>query len=90
MLYGASSAVVLLYSIARIYTLRCHGNPHHLGRTSWIYWPSQAAMALAAVVILVEAGFVAGDKAIGVPAFLGCCLMSSAWVRILNFFYSGI
>ncbi|CAO3565475.1 unnamed protein product [Mortierella alpina] len=37
-------------------------------------------MALAAVVILVEASLVAGDKTIGVTAFLGCCLMSSAWI----------
>lgn len=80
-LYGASSVVVLLSLVARIYSLRYHGKPHHLGRTAWIYWPSQAAMSLAATVILIEASFLVGDTAIGVPALLGCLLMSGAWVN---------
>ncbi|KAF9997077.1 Multidrug resistance-associated protein 1 [Entomortierella chlamydospora] len=65
--------------IVRLYYLRKHGKPHNLGRTAWIYWPTQIAMSLAAIVILVQAIILYRNNSPPV-ATLGCLIMGVAWI----------
>ncbi|GJJ68246.1 ATP-binding cassette, subfamily C (CFTR/MRP), member 1 [Entomortierella parvispora] len=78
-LYGALSAIALLVFLGRFWFLSIHGQAHHLGRTAWIYWPTQAAMTLAAGVILGEAWVLATDETASTVAVLGCIGMGLAW-----------
>ncbi|KAF9347394.1 Multidrug resistance-associated protein 1 [Mortierella sp. AD094] len=77
------SACILF--IVRLSFLRKHGEPHHLDRTAWIYWPTQIAMSLAAVVILVQALVLYRNNSPLVTT-LGCLSMGVAWIAavILN------
>ncbi|KAF9352691.1 hypothetical protein BGX26_009539 [Mortierella sp. AD094] len=49
-LFGALSSLAIVGFVLRIYFLTHHGVAHNLGRTAWIYWPTQICMTLAAVI----------------------------------------
>ncbi|KAG0213299.1 hypothetical protein BGX31_001295, partial [Mortierella sp. GBA43] len=78
-LYGAVSMVASLVFISRILYLYIRGQPHHLGRTAWIYWPTQTAMALAAVVMLIQSVIMYNDGS-STAFVLGCIGMAVSWV----------
>lgn len=84
-LYGAVSVIALLLFCGRFLYLSRHGQAHHLGRTAWIYWPTQIAMTLAAAVILVEATVIGMDHEASLVAVLGSIGMGVAWVNDIPF-----
>ncbi|KAI8349285.1 hypothetical protein B0O80DRAFT_460130 [Mortierella sp. GBAus27b] len=77
--YGAVSMVASLVFISRILYLHVRGQPHHLGRTAWIYWPTQAAMFLAAAVMLIQT-VILYDSDASIVLVLGCIGMAISWV----------
>ncbi|KAF8985705.1 Multidrug resistance-associated protein 1 [Entomortierella lignicola] len=50
-----------------------------MGRTAWIYWPTQIAMSLAAIVILIQALVLYHNDSPPV-AILGCLIMGVSWI----------
>ncbi|KAF8927534.1 hypothetical protein BGZ58_010336 [Dissophora ornata] len=54
MLYGAMSILATIAFAARIVQLKTKCAPHRLGRTAWIYWPSQICMGLNGALALVN------------------------------------
>ncbi|KAG0220916.1 hypothetical protein BGX31_010388, partial [Mortierella sp. GBA43] len=50
--FGVLSVLAAALFASRIYYLRHHGKAHGLGRTAWIYWPTQACAAVAAIIAL--------------------------------------
>ncbi|KAF9911161.1 hypothetical protein BX616_010659 [Lobosporangium transversale] len=86
-LYGAFSILATIAFISRILYLRKRCTLHHLGRTAWIYWPTQIAMGTAAVLSFVNATsrLLHGD---GYPAAVfGYFSLGLAWVLavVLNY-----
>jgi hypothetical protein len=71
--------VASLVFISRILYLHIRGKPHHLGRTAWIYWPTQTAMALAAAVMLIQSVIMYNDDS-SIAIVLGCIGMAVSWV----------
>ncbi|KAG0012452.1 Multidrug resistance-associated protein 1, partial [Entomortierella chlamydospora] len=49
-LFGALSLLAIGGFVSRVHYLIRHGVAHNLGRTAWIYWPTQICMTLAAVI----------------------------------------
>ncbi|KAF9201818.1 Multidrug resistance-associated protein 1 [Haplosporangium sp. Z 27] len=49
-LFGALSVVAAAGFAWRAYYLPHYGVAHQLGRTAWIYWPTQISMTLAAII----------------------------------------
>ncbi|KAG0054479.1 hypothetical protein BGZ83_011166 [Gryganskiella cystojenkinii] len=74
------SAVAILLFFGRFFYLSRHGRAHRLGRTAWIYWPTQIAMTLAATIILVEATVLGMDHDASLIALIGCAGMGLAWL----------
>lgn len=70
--------------LGRLWYLSNHGLAHHLGRTAWIYWPTQIAMTLAAGVMFGEAVVLSKDEAASAVAVFGCLSMGVAWVNNLS------
>jgi len=73
--------------LGRLWYLSSHGLAHHLGRTAWIYWPTQIAMTLAAGVIFGEAVILGKDEGASAVAVFGCLGMGVAWVNNLPPFH---
>ncbi|GJJ77404.1 hypothetical protein EMPS_09763 [Entomortierella parvispora] len=54
-LFGALSALATISLVGRLIYFRKYGQAHGYGRTRWIYWPTQACMAMAAMCALLLA-----------------------------------
>ncbi|KAG0076583.1 Multidrug resistance-associated protein 1 [Podila epicladia] len=87
-LMGALSVAAIVGFVLRIIHLHTHRSPHGLGRTEWIYWPTQicisAASALAFTNIFVQ--YALGTSALSVVfGYLGTGM---AWTTavILNYY----
>ncbi|KAF9110690.1 Multidrug resistance-associated protein 1 [Mortierella sp. AM989] len=79
-LFGALSLFAVVVFVLRIYYLRVHGIAHHLGRTAWIYWPTQICMTLAAVIAwLLSLQFVFLPAATFPIAAWSCISLAIAW-----------
>ncbi|KAF9938432.1 hypothetical protein BGZ67_000203 [Mortierella alpina] len=50
-LLGVPAAIALIAFVGRMRWLKLHRSPHDYGRTGWIYWPSQAFIALACLIL---------------------------------------
>ncbi|KAG9323042.1 hypothetical protein KVV02_001697 [Mortierella alpina] len=50
-LLGVPAALALIAFVGRMRWLKRHRRPHGYGRTGWIYWPSQAFIALACLIL---------------------------------------
>lgn len=82
-LLGAFSIVVMVAFVARIVRLRVSCTPHHLGRTAWIYWPTQVFMGLAGILALINA-CLQYWRSDGTPAsIVGYLCFGSAWILAL-------
>ncbi|KAG0240518.1 hypothetical protein BGX31_001878 [Mortierella sp. GBA43] len=79
-LYGASASIALLVFAARINRLRSSHQPHNLGRTSWIYWPSQFFMLMVSIAMFIQAvnGYLSLDNS--TVHAVSTSLMGSAWL----------
>ncbi|KAG0281240.1 hypothetical protein BGZ95_005610 [Linnemannia exigua] len=84
----ASSTATLAIAgfLIRIHFLIHHLKPHGLGRTAWIYWPTQGSMIIAATAIWTMAYLLFSTEEIPVIFAWGCVLMGAAWITavILN------
>ncbi|CAO3565923.1 unnamed protein product [Mortierella alpina] len=85
-MYAATAAVALLVFTARIHHLRKGHQPHHLGRTAWIYWPTQGFMFAASSTMMAQAilGVMTGSSSAYV---IGTLLMGTAWLCALPLNY---
>lgn len=67
--------------LTRVRYLIHHGKPHGLGRTAWIYWPTQIFMVIAAFAIWTLAFQFFSTKHFLAVAAWSCIVMGTAWVR---------
>jgi len=78
MLLGSFSILAAAAFVARVWHLRAHRTLHHLGRTAWVYWPTQVCMGLACILSLTTAWQWHGS---GMPAAVfGYYCFAIAWV----------
>ncbi|KAF9967324.1 hypothetical protein BGZ70_009949 [Mortierella alpina] len=86
-MYAATAAVALLVFTARIHHLRKAHQPHHLGRTAWIYWFVQGFMFAASSTMMAQA--IQGVMATSSAAYvIGTLLMGTAWLCALPLNYN--
>ncbi|KAF9148512.1 Multidrug resistance-associated protein 1 [Linnemannia schmuckeri] len=80
------ATVAIVGFLTRIHYLARHTKPHGLGRTAWIYWPTQISMVVAAITIWTLAYQFFSMKNYSVICAWSCLLMGVAWVAaaILN------
>ncbi|KAG9062305.1 Multidrug resistance-associated protein 1 [Linnemannia hyalina] len=80
------ATVAIAGFLARIHYLTHHAKPHGLGRTAWIYWPTQISMIVAAIAVWTLAYQFFAMKDFPVVSAWSCTLMGAAWVAaaILN------
>ncbi|KAG0085747.1 Multidrug resistance-associated protein 1 [Podila epicladia] len=76
----AAAFLACVFFLTRIYYLRTKLRPHTLGRTGYIYWPTQLAMALAAIIAFTQGLVVhlTGDNHSPIQV-VGCLCMGTAW-----------
>ena len=82
-LLGVPAAIALISFLARIRWLKRHGSPHNYGRTGWIYWPSQAFIALACLTLLASLLTSFGSSMPADGFLTGVTLLLLAWVSDL-------
>ncbi|KAG0306642.1 hypothetical protein BGZ97_000667 [Linnemannia gamsii] len=84
--FGAIGAVAIAGFLARTRYLRHRAKPHGLGRTAWIYWPTQIFMVAAAIAIWTLAYQFFTMKDSPTVFAWSCIIMGIAWVAavILN------
>lgn len=80
------ATVAIVGFLARVHYLTHNAKPHGLGRTAWIYWPTQISMIVAAVAIWTLAYQLFYMKDFPVVSAWSCTIMGVAWVAaaILN------
>lgn len=78
-LFGMLSVVAIGTFIARIFYLRGQ-SPHGLGRTKWIYWPTQICMVLGASLLCLTAQVISRSKNHSPVFIYSCVSMGAAWV----------
>ncbi|KAG0078619.1 Multidrug resistance-associated protein 1 [Linnemannia elongata] len=80
------ATVAIVGFLARVHYLTHNAKPHGLGRTAWIYWPTQISMLVAAVAIWTLAYQLFYMKDFPVVSAWSCTIMGVAWVAaaILN------
>lgn len=83
--FGGMATVATVGFMTRIHYLTQHAKPHGLGRTAWIYWPTQISMIVAAVAIWTLAYQFFSLKDFPVVSAWGCTLMGAAWVSLCPF-----
>ncbi|KAG0042095.1 Multidrug resistance-associated protein 1, partial [Gryganskiella cystojenkinii] len=78
-----ATVMILGVSIRMLYIVK-HCKPHGLGRTAWIYWPTQLAMGFTGVSSLVLAGLMQFGAMQGSSpsAILGYTSIGCSWVMI--------
>ncbi|KAF9029082.1 hypothetical protein BGZ52_001823 [Haplosporangium bisporale] len=85
-LFGLLSVVATGTFTARIFYLRAQ-TAHGLGRTKWIYWPTQICMVLGASLLWLTALVISWSEHYSPISVYGCLGMGAAWVRcILNYY----
>ncbi|KAF9308629.1 Multidrug resistance-associated protein 1 [Podila horticola] len=86
-LFGMLSVVAIGTFIARIFYLRGQ-SPHGLGRTKWIYWPTQICMVLGASLLCLTAQVISRSKDHSPVFIYSCVSMGAAWIlgSILNYY----
>ncbi|KAF9971362.1 ATP-binding cassette, sub-C (CFTR MRP), member 9, partial [Modicella reniformis] len=82
-LLGFFSIMAAVAFVVRIMHLRVHRTPHHLGRTAWIYWPTQASMGLVAILALINACLRYWHDDGSLAAILGYLCFGTAWIIAL-------
>lgn len=80
------ATVAIVGFLARVHYLTHNAKPHGLGRTAWIYWPTQISMIVAAVAIWTLAYQLFYMKDFPVVSAWSCTIMGVAWVS-LPFFH---
>lgn len=78
-LFGMLSVVAISVFTTRIFYLRAQ-SPHGLGRTKWIYWPTQICMVLGASLLCLTALVISWSKHHSPVSVYGCASMGVAWV----------
>ncbi|KAF8942793.1 hypothetical protein BGZ47_006115 [Haplosporangium gracile] len=79
-LLGALSILAIASFIGRYVALRKWSSPHGLGRTAWIYWPTQICMFIAGMIscsILVH--ILQQDSKTTPAAIFGYTALAAAW-----------
>lgn len=80
-LLGTLSTLTIVCFIGRYVALRKWYFPHGLGRTGWIYWPTQICMASTGVTALgVLFDLLHQDKRTTPAAVFGYTAFATAWV----------
>ncbi|KAG0274827.1 hypothetical protein BGZ96_004070, partial [Linnemannia gamsii] len=84
--FGGIGAFAIAGFLTRIRYLIHHAKPHGLGRTAWIYWPTQIFMVVAAFAIWTLALQFFLTKNFPAVSAWSCIVMGTAWVAavILN------
>ncbi|KAK3841611.1 MAG: hypothetical protein J3R72DRAFT_475529 [Linnemannia gamsii] len=85
-LFGGIATIAIAGFLTRIRFLVHNLKPHGLGRTAWIYWPTQCSMVVAATAIWSMAYLLFTIEETPVIFAWGCVLMGAAWTAavILN------
>ncbi|KAF9215156.1 Multidrug resistance-associated protein 1 [Podila verticillata] len=78
--YGTTALLASVFFLARIIYLWTKLRPHGLGRTEYIYWPTQFAMSVAAGVAFTQGLVIifSADNHSPIQA-MGCLCMGIAW-----------
>ncbi|KAF9576697.1 hypothetical protein EC968_005470 [Mortierella alpina] len=79
-LLGLPAALALIAFVRRMRWLKRHRSPHDYGRTAWIYWPSQAFIALACLILAFSLLTSFGSAALSDGFSAGVILMLLAWI----------
>ncbi|KAF9968528.1 hypothetical protein BGZ70_002765 [Mortierella alpina] len=82
-LLGVPSAIALIAFAGRIRLLKRHRMPHDYGRTGWIYWPSQAFIALACLILVSSLLTSFGSSMPSDGFTAGIALMLLAWLTAM-------
>ncbi|KAI1316154.1 hypothetical protein EDD11_010392 [Mortierella claussenii] len=83
-LFGALSISAILLFTSRIAYLKSQCKPHGLGRTAWIYWPTQICMGTAGLLAAANAAWIILQSENPSSAqIVGFLAMGCAWLLAL-------
>ncbi|KAF9276165.1 hypothetical protein BGZ68_010215 [Mortierella alpina] len=82
-LLGVPAALALVAFVGRIRWLKRHRSPHDFGRAGWIYWPSQAFIALACLILGFSLWTFFRSSTTEDGFSIGVALMLLAWLMAL-------
>ncbi|KAF9184642.1 Multidrug resistance-associated protein 1 [Haplosporangium sp. Z 11] len=87
-LFGALSFIAIGSFASRIIYLKRTGKPHGLGRTTWIYWPTQICMGTVGLLAVIGALALLRQQKLSLVAVLGYIAMGCAWglATVLNYY----
>ncbi|KAF8932761.1 hypothetical protein BGZ58_006839, partial [Dissophora ornata] len=86
---GVLSILGIISFVLRIVYLKSQCKPHGLGRTAWIFWPTQFCMSGAALLAIIGAVFtILERKDLSPAAILGYLAVGGAWslAVLLNYY----
>lgn len=75
------ACLAIIAFIYRAISLQRYGQPHGLGRTNLMFWPSQVLMLAAASILIVRAGLIGKEPDYSPTSVIASASMGIAWVR---------